>query len=135
MLIITYENFRSDNDSIQLNRSTEIALLWSSGGTKSILLNQWQSTMNENESVLINTFTGNKICLIILINNSIFIQILQLFIVHLVKHYVFMFIHIFVQLKLIQQQQKTQKLKEMLLRIKKLDLHLRRANNGNHQLL
>jgi len=67
---LIYENFRSINDSdlIQLDRSTETALLWSSGGVKSILLNQWKSTMNENESVLLNAFTGNYLFLII-INN------------------------------------------------------------------
>lgn len=61
--------FRSINgsDSIQLDRSTETALLWSSGGVKSILLNQWKSTMNENESVLINTFTGKNSFLLLLI--------------------------------------------------------------------
>ncbi|UJR28166.1 hypothetical protein I4U23_009420 [Adineta vaga] len=46
----------NEYDSIQLDRSTEIALLWSSGGVKSIILNQWKSTMNENETVLTNTF-------------------------------------------------------------------------------
>jgi hypothetical protein len=56
----------NDSNSIQLDRTTETALLWSSGGIKSILMNQWKSTMNENESVLINTFTGkNKILFII----------------------------------------------------------------------
>jgi hypothetical protein len=48
-----------DDGTIQLDRSTEIALLWSSGGIKSILLNQWKSTIDENESALINTFTGS----------------------------------------------------------------------------
>ncbi|CAF1356153.1 unnamed protein product [Adineta steineri] len=49
----------NDHDSIQLDRSTETALLWSSGGVKSILLNQWKSTINENENILINTFTDS----------------------------------------------------------------------------
>ncbi|CAF4722909.1 unnamed protein product [Rotaria sp. Silwood1] len=47
----------NENDSIELDHATETALLWSSGGIKSILLNQWKSTMNENESLLINIFT------------------------------------------------------------------------------
>ncbi|CAF4378523.1 unnamed protein product, partial [Rotaria sp. Silwood2] len=46
-----------DRNSIELDHATETALLWSSGGIKSILLNQWKSTMNENESLLINVFT------------------------------------------------------------------------------
>ncbi|CAF4031131.1 unnamed protein product, partial [Rotaria sp. Silwood2] len=46
-----------DSHSIELDHATETALLWSSGGIKSILLNQWKSTMNENESLLINVFT------------------------------------------------------------------------------
>ncbi|CAF0762870.1 unnamed protein product [Rotaria sordida] len=46
-----------DSNSIELDDATRIALLWSSGGIKSILLNQWKSTMNENESLLINLFT------------------------------------------------------------------------------
>ncbi len=60
--IIKFDDFRSinDRDSIQLDRSTEAALLWSSGGIKSILLNQWKSTVNENENVLINTFTSKN---------------------------------------------------------------------------
>ncbi|CAF3399137.1 unnamed protein product [Rotaria socialis] len=47
----------NDSHSIDLDQATETALLWSAGGVKSILLNQWKSTMNENENLLINLFT------------------------------------------------------------------------------
>lgn len=46
-------------DSIQLDRSTEIAMLWTLGGIKSILLNQWKSTMSENEDIIMDLFTCN----------------------------------------------------------------------------
>lgn len=68
-----YAHFRTMNDSnlAELDHATEIALLWSTGGTKSILLNQWKSTMTENESVLINLFTGKIYYskMIVLLNN------------------------------------------------------------------
>ncbi len=65
-------SLEKNNSSIQLDRSTETALLWSAGGIKSILLNQWKSTINENESILINAFTGKYIFIffLILINNN-----------------------------------------------------------------
>ncbi|CAF2010699.1 unnamed protein product [Rotaria magnacalcarata] len=47
----------NNSNCIELDQATETALLWSAGGVKSILLNQWKSTMNENESLLINLFT------------------------------------------------------------------------------
>ena len=56
---ILSRSINNDIDTIELDRSTETALLWSSGGVKSLVLNQWNSTMTENESVLINAFTGN----------------------------------------------------------------------------
>jgi len=56
-LINSMSSVNNDINSIELARSTETALLWSSGGVKSLLLNQWKSTFAENENVLINIFT------------------------------------------------------------------------------
>ena len=59
--MLNIRSINNDINTIELARSTETALLWSSGGVKSLLLNQWKSTNHENESVLISIFAGNGV--------------------------------------------------------------------------
>ncbi|CAF1033824.1 unnamed protein product, partial [Didymodactylos carnosus] len=53
----TNRNTIQNWNEIQLDRSTENALLLSCGAFKLILQNQWTATLNENETSIINTFT------------------------------------------------------------------------------